>query len=425
MLPAGAAPAGSPQATIQTVAQVYDPRGLGLLPGGGFLVAEPFANLVQRVAPDGTVTTVAGTGAAGYGGDGASAAAAELDFVHGVAALPDGGFLVMDTLNHRVRRVAPDGTISTVAGTGESGGSGDGGPATLATIDDPRGIAALPDGGFLIPDSGNNRIRRVWPDGSITTVAGNGTAGYAGDGGPATAAELNLPFGVGPLPDGGFLIADKGNDRIRRVLANGTIETVAGNGLAGFAGDGGLAVDAELQDPHDVAVTPDGGFLIADEGNNRVRRVLPNGTIETTAGTGVAGFAGDGGSAAQAELNQPKNLAVLPDGRGFLVSDFANDRVREVFVDLRPALTLTVAHTLRARAGRSFRVAYTLNAAARVRLEIRRGTRLVRGLRLTGRKGMDVVTLRPLPVGLYALRLAADGGDGRSVSASGSLVVAP
>src|SRR5438105_1353172 len=306
-----------------TQAAVDHPRGLAVLRDGSILVAEPYANVVRRIAPGGTVSTVAGDGRAGLGGDGGPAAAAELDFVHGVAAMPDGGFVLADTLNERIRRVFPDGTITTVAGIGINGYNGDGRPATTAALADPRGVATFPDGRILIPDTGNNRIRLVALDGTIRTVAGVGTRGFSGDGGPAIDAELSSPFGVAPLPDGGFLIEDSGNGRIRRVSPDGHITTVAGDGIAGYAGDGGPAVDAELRDVHNVAASPGGGFVIADTGNDRVRLVR-SGTITTVAGSGAEGFSGDGGPATAAELDHPKAVAVTADG-SLLIGDAVNN----------------------------------------------------------------------------------------------------
>ena len=260
---------------------------------------------------------------AGFSGDGGPATAAQLNLVHGVALLPDGSMVLADTSNHRIRRVAPNGTITTVAGTGTFGFSGDGGPATSAQIAAPRGIATLPDGSILFPDSGNHRVRRISPTGVITTVAGNGTSGFSGDGGPAPRGPAQPPVRriTAPGDTGGFLIADAGNSRIRRVAADGTITTVA----------------TQLSSPHAVAALPDGGFLVADTNNNRVTRSAPDGTATTVAGIGTAGFSGDGGPAAAAALNQPKALAVLPDLSGFLVGDSANNRVRLVRLDLRPA----------------------------------------------------------------------------------------
>ena len=282
-------------------AAIAHPRGIVFLRDGSFVFAEPFANTVRRVAPDGTITTIAGTGETGYSGDGGPATAARLFLAHGVAQLPDGSLLVADAGNNRIRRIA-DGIITTVAGTGARGFSGDGGPAVPARIANPRGVAALPDGGFLIPDTDNNRVRRVFPDGTIKTVAGTGTPGFSGDGASALAAEFRSPFGVAPIADGGFLVVDAGNSRIRRVSRDGIIATVAGTGVNGFSGDDGRATSAEIDQPHNVAVLPDGGFMIADTFNNRVRRVWPDGTITTVAGDGAAGFSGDGGDPLAATL---------------------------------------------------------------------------------------------------------------------------
>src|SRR5439155_14129668 len=185
-----------------------------------------------------------------------------------------------------IRKVAADGTITTVAGTGSVGSFGDGGPATRAQLAAPHGVASLPDGGFLIADTVNNRIRRVSADGTITAVAGTGTPGFAGDGSPATQAELAQPAGIAVTADGGMLIALAA--RIRRVAPDGTISTVAGTGLPGYSGDGGPATSAQLRNPHNVFALPDGGFVIADTFNNRVRRVSPDGTIMTIAGNGEA-----------------------------------------------------------------------------------------------------------------------------------------
>ncbi|HEY8726851.1 MAG TPA: LamG-like jellyroll fold domain-containing protein, partial [Gaiellaceae bacterium] len=248
----------------------------------------------------------------------------------------DGGFLLADTGNNRIRKISPNGTITTVVGNGNRGYSGDGGPAASATIDNPRSVIATSDGGFLFPDTGNHVVRRVSPTGTITTVAGTGIQGFSGDGGPATGARLSSPFGVSPLPDGGFLIADKINERIRRVAPDGTITTVAGNGVAGFSGDGGMATAAALNDPDNVSPTSDGGFLIADASNHRIRKVNAFGAISTFAGTGVAGFSGEGGPADAAQLANPKAVVETPSGN-VLIADSVNNRVRFVGAPSAPA----------------------------------------------------------------------------------------
>jgi hypothetical protein len=311
------------------------PRGLAALPDGGFLIAEAFGHRIRRVLPDGRVATVAGTGVKGFSGDGGPATSARLNTPHAVAPLPDGGFLIDDTNSYRIRRVWPDGRITTVAGTGVKGFSGDGGPATAARISAPRGMCATPDGGYLIADSDNQRVRRVSPDGTITTVAGTGVKGFSGDGGPATSARLNLPFGVAALPGGGFLIAEPESSRIRRVSPGGTITTVAGTGVRGFSGDGGPATSARLDGPHNVEPLPDGGFLIADNQNHRVREVSAEGNIRTVAGTGSPGFGGEGGPPGLAQLDMPKSIMLF--NGGLLVADSNNNRVRFIGAGPWPA----------------------------------------------------------------------------------------
>ena len=409
-----------------TAAEIDHPRGLAVFADGSFAFSEPFANTVRRVAKDGTITSIAGTGTAGDSGDGGPATSARLSGVHGVAAMPGGGFALGDMGNSRIRRVSPDGTIVTVAGTGEAGFSGDGGPATAAQVSRPRGLAVLADGGLLIPDTDNHRIRRVSPDGTITTVAGTGIPGSAGDGGPATAAQLNLPFAVAAMPGGGFLVADAGDDRIRRVWPNGTITTVAGTGVRGFAGDEGPATAAQLSSPHSVVGLPDGGFLIGDTFNDRVRRVWPNGTITTVAGTGQTGFSGDGGPATAAQLNQPKALAVLSNRSGFLIGDSSNDRVRLVRMNLRPPLELRIATPrVRSRAGRAATIRYTLSEPATTRLSVfRRGTIVLKRLSKNAAGRNAFVFGKALQSGTYRLRLVAITPDERTDNATASLVVA-
>lgn len=280
-------------------------------------------------AATGTISTVAGTGAAGVAGNDGPAVAAKLQTPVAVVGTADGGFLIADQANS-VRRVGADGIIHAVAGTGVGAGfAGDGGPATSALLDAPSDVEQLADGSLLIADINNNRIRRVGQDGVISTVVGDGSATFGGDGGPASAAKVRFPYDIALLPSGGYLIVDQDNDRIRKVDANGFISTVAGDGSIGAGGDGGQATAAQLNDPSGIVVTPDGGFLIADTNNNRIRRVAPDGTISTFAGTGAAGFGGDGGPATAAKLNGPIHLALLPDG-ALLIADWHNNRIRKV-----------------------------------------------------------------------------------------------
>ena len=398
------------------------------------------------LAATNNIFTVAGTGTAGFSGDGAAATGAQLHGPLGVAATADGGFLIADVGN-RIRRVSPAGTITTVAGTGTAGFSGDGGPATAAELFTPTGVAATADGGFLIADANNRRIRRVSPAGTITTVAGTGTAGFSGDGGPATAAQLT-PSGVAATADGGFLIADGVNHRIRRVSPDGTITTVAGTGTAAFSGDGSPATAARLSSPAGVAPTADGGFLIADTNNHRIRRVSPAGTITTVAGTGTGtgGFSGDGSAATAAFLNFPTGVASTAEG-GFLIADQSNDRIRFVDSDLRPGpqgaagpqgqpgadgqqgspgaqgpagapgtdrdrLAIAIAEDpLRARRRGPVTVRYAATMAARVTFDVLKGKRRVARRTFSARTGRNTASLRvALAPGRYVLSARALAG---------------
>ena len=237
--------------------------------------------------------------------------------------------VVLVVLGAAVGVGAATNNISTVAGTETQGFSGDGSGAASAQLSSPSGVAATADGGFLIADAGNNRVRRVLPGGIIFTVAGSATAGFSGDGGGATSAQLNFPVGVAAATDGGLLIADPGNDRVRRVSPAGIISTVAGTETQGFSGDGGAATSAQLNRPNGVAATADGGLLIADTFNDRVRKVSPGGIISTAAGTETQGFSGDGSGAASAQLNFPTGVAATADG-DYLIADPGNGRVRRV-----------------------------------------------------------------------------------------------
>lgn len=309
------------------VAAINHPRGLTQLRDGGFLVVEAFGHRVRRVFPDGSITTVAGTGVAGFSGDNGPATSASLNLPHATVAFPDGSFLIDDALNYRIRRVSASGIITTVAGTGISGYSGDGGPANAAQIGAPRGIAGTPEGGYLIADTDNSRVRKVSSTGIITTVVGTGIPGFSGDGGLATVASINRPFSAVPTADGGIVVADTFNDRIRLVSSSGIIATIAGTGNPGFSGDNGPALVADLNAPHHAAQLFGGSVAIADTYNNRIR-LVSQGVITTVAGVGASGYSGEGSSPLVATLFNPK--AVIPFADGILVADSENHRVRLV-----------------------------------------------------------------------------------------------
>src|ERR1017187_1681268 len=299
-------------------------EGVAVDGAGNVYIADPADNIVARVASDGTLAIVAGNGRGGNMSDGGPATSASLMFPGGVALDSAGTLYIADTGNGRIRKVS-GGTITTVAGTGASGFSGEGGPATSASFY-PYGVAADSAGNFYIADSLNNRVLKV-SGGKITTVAGNGTAGFSGDGGSATSAALNVPEGVAIDSAGNLYIADSSNNRIRRV-SGGTITTMAGNGTATFAGDGGPAMSASLSEPFAVAVDSAGNLYIADYGNERVRKVS-GGTIMTVAGNGTLGFSGDDGTATNASIDRPEGVALDSAGNLYIADNF-HSRIRKV-----------------------------------------------------------------------------------------------
>ena len=312
-----------------TAAQLGSPIGVAVDRWGNVYIADEESHRVRKVVPTGVITTVAGMDRSGSGGDGGPAADAQLNRPSGVAVDTAGNLFIADTWNDRVRKVDPFGVITTVAGTGRSGSGGDGGPATDAQLDNPSGVAVDAAGNLFIADTWNDRVRKVDPFGVITTVAGTGRSGFGGDGGPATDAQLDNPSGVAVDAAGNLFIADRRNHRVRRVDRSGVITTVAGTGRFGSGGDSGPATSAPLAYPSGVAVDGAGNLLIAESPNDRVRRVDRSGVITTVAGTGRSGSGGDGGPAASAQLNEPHGVAV--DGLGNLyIADRDNHRVRKV-----------------------------------------------------------------------------------------------
>lgn len=398
-----------------TAAQFLTPTGIAVDGSGNIYVADRDAAVIRKIAPGGIITTVAGNGTTGYSGDGGPAVQAQIAQPMGLAADGSGNIFIADSGNACIRKLAPDGSISTVAGIGTAGYNGDGGPATGTQLNEPEGVAADGAGNLYIADTANDRIRKVAPNGIVSTIAGNGLSAVfgsifdetgvsttTGDNGPATSAAVVLPTDVAVDGSGNIYIADYGNARIR-VIANAIINTVAGgtggiplagvpltsgqaaistelngptglaadnagnvyfaegsigtgsgladgdfriwkvtgggilavaagNGLESYAGDGGPAAAAQLNAPAGIAMDAQGDIYIADSLNNRIRRIKPNGAIDTVAGNGTAGYAGDGGPAVQAQLNGP--LGIVVDQWGTLyIADTNNNRVRMVSVD--------------------------------------------------------------------------------------------
>ena len=256
---------------------------------------------------------------------------------YGLAVDASGNLYIADLENHVIRKVTASGTISTFAGNTTLGFAGDGGPATGAWLDQPFGLAIDSAGDVYIADSANHRVRRVTPDGTINTFAGNGNAGYSGDGGPALSASLNGPCGIAVDASGNLYIADSNNDRIRKVAPDGTITTVAGNGAAGFSGDGGLATSAQLNRPFGVAVDAGGDLFIVDYLNSRIRQVTASGVINTVAGHTGFGYSGDGSAATSALMNFPSGLVLDPSGLVYIAD--ADNNVIRLLTPTAPAVS--------------------------------------------------------------------------------------
>ncbi len=319
----------------------YD-SGVAVDGAGDLYVADTYNERVREVGVNGFINTVAGkgmgAGGGGYSGDGGMATNGALSNPAGLAVDGFGNLFISDVFNNRVRKVGTNGIITTVAGGGP-GGLGDGGAATNANLSEPAGVAVDRAGNLYVADYFNYRVRKVGTNGVIKTVAGNGTFGNTGDGGPAIGAELRSPTGVAVDRLGNLFIADISGNCIRKVGTNGVITTVAGNGSGGYYGDGSAATNAELNSPAGVAADGSGNLFIADSRNSRIRMVGTNGVITTVAGGSYSGFAGDGGAATNALLSGPEGVAVDGSGNVFFL-DSGNLRVREIGLGGYPSLAV-------------------------------------------------------------------------------------
>jgi uncharacterized protein (TIGR03437 family) len=319
-----------------TAAELNVPVEVATDVAGNIYIADQFNNRIRKVAVNGTITTIAGTGTAGFSGDNGPALQAELNTPIGVFVDVSGNLIIADVANQRIRRIDTNGVITTVAGNGGTGGyGGDGGPATSATFYNCVRAIADPAGNIYIADQSNHRVRKVSAStGIITTIAGTGAGAggngtYGGDNGPAIDAGLNNPTSLALDTSGNLYICDQFNMRVRKVDTNGIITTVAGNGTQGYSGDGGLAINAELKYPGGMVADTSGNIFFSDDANFRVRVITPNGIINTVAGDGQVGFAGDGGPAIDANLNGQFGLAIDPSGN-LLIADSVNNRIRKV-----------------------------------------------------------------------------------------------
>jgi uncharacterized protein (TIGR03437 family) len=304
-----------------TNAFLNSPSGVAVDAAGNIYVADTGNNEVRKVnAATGIISAFAGSTTGGFAGDGAAATSAQLHSPSAVTLDSAGNVYIADTANNRIRKVNTSGIITTVAGSSavSTGLIGDGGLATSAILNSPRGVMVDSSGNLYIADSGNNRIRKVGTNGIINTIAGNGTTGtvgMVGDGGPAINASLSVPVGMALDSSGNLYIADSGDNLIRKVTTNGNISSIAGNGESGYSpGDENLAIYAELNEPEGLAVDGSGNVYFSDTGNEVIREVTAAGVISTIAGNQGIGNAGDGGPAGAASLDTPIAIALTSTG---------------------------------------------------------------------------------------------------------------
>jgi sugar lactone lactonase YvrE len=326
--------------TVATTVPLIRPSAITYDSQGNLYFAETANHTIRKVDSAGYITTIAGTGTEGFSGDGGLATQAQLDSPQGLALGTTNHLYIGDTHNNRIRCLdLVTGIITTIAGS-DAGFSGDGGAALAARLNRPTAIAADSDNTLYIADSSNHRIRRVTSDGVITTIAGNGVEGFSGDGGPATSATLDSPGGLAVDADKNLYVADTRNNRIRKVSAKtGVISTIAGTGSLGNLGDGTLATGAAFALPHGLTIDSTGLYIV-DTANHRIRRIdQATGVVTTIVGDGIQRFAGDGGPGKQASLDMPQSAAISPTNV-LTFSDTNNQRIREIEAD---SSTRTVA----------------------------------------------------------------------------------
>jgi DNA-binding beta-propeller fold protein YncE len=313
-----------------TAALFNNPAGIAIDPVGNLYIADCGNHCIREVDLNGIIKTIAGTGDRGYNGDTYPATWARLNEPTDVAIDSTGQIYIADRNNHAIRKIQTNGIIVTVAGNGSPGYSGDGGEAIDAMLNYPTDLSVDKEGNLYIADCLNSCIRRIDVDGHIETIAGNGTAGYAGDGEPAAAAILNYAGGVTVDSAGELYITDSGNHRLRKVNTAGIITTLAGNGDMGYSGDGGQAIYAILSYPYSITVDSADCIYFCDMNNDLIRKVNNLGFITTVAGNGIVGTAGDNGLATAAELGWPMGLAVDPAGNLY-IADTYFQRIRKVW----------------------------------------------------------------------------------------------
>ncbi|MFN0106823.1 MAG: BACON domain-containing protein [Bryobacteraceae bacterium] len=317
-----------PPGTPSPLATMTEPTGIAIAPDGSIYYVELQGHRIAKISPGGAVTLIGGNGVASCCVDDGPAANGRFAWPNALAFAPDGALIIVDGSNQKIRRIF-NGTVTSIAGTTfQSGFAGDGGPATQALLHNPWGVAVDRSGNIFFADRENHRVRRIDTRGIIDTVAGNGRAGFSGDGGPATAASLNLPHALAFNAAGDLLIADFYNNRVRAVSPAGVIRTFAGNGTAAYSGDGGPATAASISGPFALATDPRGNTYLSHD-YSVIRRIDSTGVISTLSGQNFSGFSGDGGPPQSATLNVPYGLAVDPAGNLYIADSF-NHRIRVI-----------------------------------------------------------------------------------------------
>ncbi len=311
------------------IAQLWSPQSIAIDNAGNLYIADRGNHVIRRVGLDGNIMTFAGTGQLGSSGDGGPARDASFNEPTGLAFDSIGNLYVADSQNNRIRKISSSGIITTVVGTGAQDFSGDGGQAVLASLNFPTAVAIDKDGNLYVADTDNNRIRKVTIDGMIRSIAGITVDGFSGDDGQATEAELNYPMGIAVDATGNVYIADTGNHRVRKIAANGIISTVFGTGAEGFSGDDGLGVNAQLYSPNGIALDASGNLYVADQLNHRIRKLATDGKVSTVVGSGVSGAIVGGTDARLIQLNAPGGVAFDTTGNIF-IADTENHRVVRV-----------------------------------------------------------------------------------------------
>ena len=337
-----------------TAAELNQATRVAIDGAGNQYICDVANNRIRKVDNStGIITTIAGNGTMGFSGDGGPAVSAELGNPDGIALDAAGNIYIADQTNNRIRMINTSGIISTIAGNGTIGYTGDGGPATNARIHQPGGVFADGAGNIYFVDL-SNTVRKINSSGIISTVAGTGVAGFSGDGGPATAAQVNQAWG-GIIVDAynNIYFSDQMNNRIRKIDPSGIITTIAGNGTAGYAGDGGPAIAAEINYPEGIAIDPSGNLYFCDRFNNVLREINAAGTISTICGNGTGGFSGDGGPANAALLNAATFPALDLSGQYLYIADAGNDRIRKMGIHVydHTSDSLTVGVTVNCMGG--------------------------------------------------------------------------